>query len=235
MRILKTKKWLTAIILLATVGTANAQDGEYHTVRDFEVWTAAKLKYKMNKDWSVGLEQQFRFKDDASTIDQYFTEFEIKKGFGDHFSAAYGARFIRNNDTEGKIQGFENFFRWNADLAYNHDIDRLSLKYRVRFQAKNELGVEDERNTAIRLKVGSEYNFKKWAFDPKFDAEIFNGISNSEGFNKLRLTLGTEYKTQKMGEIGAFYRMELDLIGAYKKTTNIAGFSYQYTLKNKKK
>lgn len=232
------KKYIINAFALAFMGLmlipdASAQDGEYYTVRDFEVWTAASLKYKINKKWSAGLEQQFRFKDDASTIDQYFTEAELKRKLGKHFSAALGGRYIRKNDTEGKIQGYENRFRWNVDLAYKHDIDRLSLKYRVRYQSRNEISVEDENKTTFRLKVASEYNIKKWAFDPKFSAELFNGLSDNEGFNRLRMTLGTEYKTKNLGEIGAFYRIERELTGIYPKTTNIAGFTYQYTLKRK--
>ncbi len=233
MRKAHIRKWVMSLLMLAMIGTASAQDGEYYTVRDFEVWSAAKLKYKMNKDWSMGLEQQFRFKDNASTIDQYFTEFELKKGFGQHFSAAYGARFIRNNDTEGGKQGYENFFRWNADLGFKHDINRLTLKYRIRYQAKNELSIEDEKDRTIRFMAEVKYNIKNWKLDPQFSSEIFNNFSNDEGFNKLRFTLETDYKIKNIGELGVFYRMEHELIGLYPKTTHIAGFTYQYTLKSK--
>lgn len=224
-----------AICLLAASLEAKAQSGTYYTVRDFEVWTGASIKYKMNKKTSVSLEQQLRLKDDASTVDMFFTEMGLNRKIGEHFSVALGTRYIRKNDTEGKKQGYENQFRWNGDLAYQHNISRLSLVYRLRYQSRNQIGVDDVNNTTWRFKVGTEYNIKKWAFDPKFAAEIFNGVSSSEGFNKLRLTAGTSYKMKNIGEISLYYRMEKELLGLYPMTTNIAGFNYKYTLKNKKK
>ena len=234
------KNYLIPIILslfaiLAVAPSVEAQEGTYYTIRDLELWTSAKLKYKMNKKWSLGLEQQFRFKDNASVMDQYFTEMELKRDLGKHFSVSIGGRFIRNNDTQGKIQGYENHFRWYSNLAYQHDIKRFSLNYRLGYQAANELRVEDDTKRTVRLKVESTYNIKKWNFDPTLSVEIFNRLTASEGFYKMRFTLGTDYKIKNFGEIGIYYRMERELQGLYPKTTNIAGFTYQYTLKNKKK
>ena len=230
----RLKQSLLTLILIGTIAPAMAQSGTSYTVRDFEVWTGAQLKYKLSDNWQVGLEQQQRLKDDASTVDAYFTELTLKRKLGDNFSVGFGSRYVRNNDTEGKIQGYENRFRWNADLGYKHSINDLSLKYRLRYQSRNEIGIEDEPKTVFRLKAGADYNINNWKFDPKIAAELFNGISTSEGFYKARFTLGTDYKTKKIGEFGVYYRMERELTGLYPKTTNIAGFSYAYTLKKKK-
>lgn len=224
-----------ALTILFVLPNAQAQDGNYYTVRDLEVWSAAKLKYKINKDWAIGLEQQFRFNDNASTIDNYFTELGIKRDFGKHFSANFGARYIKNNDTEGKIQGYENFFRWNADFAYQHKIERFSLQYRLRYQAKNELAIEDESKKTFRFQFATEYNIKKSAFSPEFAAEIFNDFGDNKGFNNVRFTLGTTYNLKKIGKINAFFRIEKELVTAYPVTTNIIGLAYQYTIKYKKK
>ena len=40
---------------------------------------------------------------------------------------------------------------------------------------------------------------------------------------------------KKAGDLGAFYRIEKELQGDYRKTTNIIGVQYQYTLKRKNK
>jgi hypothetical protein len=212
-----------------------AQDGNYFLVRDLEVWSAAKLKYKINKNWAIGLDQQFRFNDNASTIDNYFTELDIKRKLGKHFSTAMGARYIKNNDTQGSIQGYETFFRWNSDVAFKHKVKRFLLQYRVRYQAKNELVVEDESNKTFRFQFESEYNIKKSGITPQFSTEIFNDYGDHQGFNKIRFTLGTTYKLKTIGKITAFFRMEKELLTAYPVTTNIIGIAYQYTFKHKKK
>jgi hypothetical protein len=215
--------------------SAKAQEGTFYTVNDLEVWSAAKLKYSINEDWRIGLEQQYRLKDDASTFGKYITELDIKLNLGENLSASLGTRFIRDKYAKGDVQGVDNLFRWNADLNYKHQLNRFSLKYRFRYQAENELSVDDESDKTIRFKIGTDYNIKKSRFTPEFSTELFNELNDSEGFTKVRFTLGTEYKIKHLGKIGAFYRVEKELDGLYPKTTNIIGISYQYTIKNNKK
>ena len=224
--------WLLAMLCS---NISLAQSGQTYEVADLEVWTGAKLNYKPNKDWSISLEQQLRLKDDASTVDLTFTELEITRNINKHFALSLGTRFIRENDNEGKIQGYESHFRWNTDLSYKHKVQNLSLKYRVRYQSKNELMVDDVNVNTFRFKTGLNYNIKKWKLDPKFSAEIFSRLQDNDGLDKLRLTLGTDYKLTKASEIGMYYRLEKQLQGIYPKTTYILGLSYEYTFKNKNK
>ena len=60
-------------------------------------------------------------------------------------------------------------------------------------------------------------------------------MCQENGFDKYRLTLGTEYKFKKMGTLGLFYRFEKELNESIPETTKIIGIKYSYTIKNKKK
>ena len=95
--------------------------------------------------------------------------------------------------------------------------------------------VDDVNVNTFRFKTGLNYNIKKWKLDPKFSAEIFSRLQDNDGLDKLRLTLGTDYKLTKASEIGMYYRLEKQLQGIYPKTTYILGLSYEYTFKNKNK
>jgi hypothetical protein len=214
-----------------TTNVLSAQDGTYYTVSDLEVWSGATLKYKFNSDWSASFENEFRLKSDASVMDQNFTQLSVKRKIGDSFSAGIAYRYILNNDNKGDVQGIEHYYRWNADLGYKLDVNRFTFSSRLRYQSKKEFGVDGRDNT-FRFKIGSEYNIKKWKFDPVFSAEVFNGLSDSEGFNKYRFTIGTEYKFKNAGKISGFYRIEQGLIGLYPATNYIIGLRYQYTIKN---
>ncbi|MFT5512899.1 MAG: hypothetical protein ACI8SE_001298 [Bacteroidia bacterium] len=229
---------VAAIALYFTIPECIAQSGTYYTVRDFEAWSSVGLKFKIDKKWSLSFEEQLRLRDDASNVDIYFSELGLNYKLDKHFGFGLAGRFIRDNDDQGKIQGYENHFRWNADVLYKHKINRFDLKYRVRYQSKDELGVantvNDPRTNTVRFKFGADYNFKDWKFDPEFSSEIFKKTESDEGFNKFRLTLGTTYETKKIGDFGVFYRMEKELTGLYPKTTNIAGLKYRYTIKRKK-
>lgn len=239
---MKAKKYLVTFILtLVFYSFIFSQQGEYVTIRDLESWGSLNLKYKINKKWKIGLEQQFRFSDNSSETDSYFTELSTDYSFSKNVFGGIGFRYLRQNDNIGKIQGFENHTRLHFDLGYQHEIKRINFEYRLRFQTKNELGKSKEEgdyaNNHLRLKAVVGYNIKKWKLDPEFSGEIFRHYEKGEvnGYNKFRLTIGTKYKTKSIGKIGMFYRMERELNTSYPKTTNILGLKYTHTLKNKKK
>ncbi len=226
------------IIILAIFNIKSyAQQGTSIKLRDFELWSAAELKYKVNKKLTIGLEQQLRLKDDATQVDQAFTQFFVKKQFIKSMHYGLGLRYIRDNDNQGDLQAYENHFRFHFDLGYNHKVNQFKLKYRLRLQTKNQMGVSkadgDLSRSHIRLKISTAYNIKKWKLDPEVSAEIFNNLRQGENFDKFRFTLGTKYKMKTLGAIGAFYRIEQELNATNPITIYIAGLKYTYTLKRK--
>lgn len=229
---------LCGIILLLTIH-AKGQDGTYIEVRDLETWSAAGVKLKLNKDWEFGLSEQLRLKTNSSIVSSYFTEVDATYGGWGNWEVGAGLRFIRDNDTEGDVQGYENHLRFNMDLGYKHKVERLKLSYRFRYQNKNELGFSasegDYLNHHVRFKLGLDYNIKDWKLDPKVSTELFRHFETGEinGFDKFRVTIGTNYKVKKVGTFKAFYRMERELNATYPKTTNIIGVAYAYTFKIK--
>ena len=206
---------------------------------DLEGWSSITLKYKHNKKLSFELEEQLRLDENISETKKYFTQLSTSYSVFKNFDIGVGARFIRENDNEGKIQGYENHFRFHIDASYKQKIDQFTLKYRLRYQNKNEMGISSEEgdvaNQNLRFKTSLGYNIKKWKLDPKFAAEIFNHFEKDEEseFNKYRLTLSTDYEFKKLGTLGLFYRIEKELNQTFNEKTNIIGLKYTYTIKNK--
>ena len=241
----KLIKLTLVIIILSTFSIKGlSQEGQWIEVRDFETWSSAGIKLKINKHWEFGLEEQLRLKTNSSLVDSYFTELNAKYKTKSRFEFGAGLRYLKENDNKGKIQGYENHLRYNFDLGYKHFLNRFKLGYRLRFQSKNELGVSTEEgdylNRHFRFKIGSKYNIKNWKFDPKLSAEFFYHMEEGKenGFDKFRATLATSYKLKKYGEISIFYRIERELIATYSsypKTTYILGLNYIYTIKIKNK
>lgn len=232
MKIIKTKPICIAIFLLCVMHSFSQNDD----TKDLENWSSIRLKYKLNKKWSFELEEQLRLDEDISEVSGYFTQLSTEYTLMKNFKIGGALRFVRINDNEGKIQGYENHLRFHFDASYKHKINDVSLKYRLRYQNRNELAVDDYANQKLRLKVGIEYNIKNWKLDPKFSAEIFNQIGQEEennGLKKYRLTLGTDYNLKNIGTIGLFYRIEQELNETIPKTINIIGLKYTYTIKNK--
>ena len=233
-------KRLLCTVALSWISVAGySQQGEWIEIRDMETWSSVGFEMDLNKKWSFSLEEQLRLKSNSSEVDSYFTEFGLFYKGLEHFEFGGNLRYQSVNDNQGKIQGYETHFRYNLDVAYSHKIDRFKLKYRVRYQNKNELGIDElAGNYPIHkwgLKIAANYNIRKWKFDPTFSAEIFRrSEENTEaGFDRMRYTLGTKYDLKKFGELTGFYRIEKELNVSYPKSTHIWGLSYVYTLKIK--
>lgn len=206
---------------------------------DFATWSSIVIEYKLNKKWIFSLGEQLRLKNNSSEIDEYFSQFETGYKILKNVKLGVGARFIRFNDNRGNLQGYENHFRFHLNATYNHKLNDFSFEYRLRYQNKNEMGITvsegDYAKQNIRFKTGIQYNIKKWPLDPKFSAEVYNRFEEDDEnrFSKYRLTLGTVYKIKNFGRIKVFYRIEKELNVDEPETTNILGFNYTYTFKNK--
>lgn len=215
--------FLVSTLLITSV--TFAQDST--TVRDFELWTGVSLeKSFLDKKLNLGLSQEFRFNDNSTRLNNFFTELNAKYEVFDDFKLEAGFRFVRNNQSDG----YRNERRFYADASYKQKMDRLSLGYRLRFQNHSALGdvVDNDVINKLRLRVKAEYNIPNWKLDPYFSLEGFytmetnninyiESITESEkinGFEKLRFTLGTSYKINKWMKVGGFYRIEHEL-GSY--------------------
>ncbi|MEP2024557.1 MAG: DUF2490 domain-containing protein [Reichenbachiella sp.] len=217
-----------------------AQSGDYVEVQDFESWTSLALKYKLDKKWTFGLQEQIRLDNNSSEIKSFLTQFTTDYKLSKKFEVGLGLRLINKNDNKGNKQGYEHYFRYHFDASYKHKLDRFSFKYRVRYQDRSELSVhssnEGDPEKYVRFKATADYNIKNWKLDPEISGEIFNPLDGEtyDGLSGYRLTVGTNYKIKKLGKIGVSYRLEKELNTTHPKTTNILRLKYTYTLKNKK-
>ncbi len=235
----KLKPLYIFILLLFTI-KGWSQKTKQVQVRDLESWSSLSLKWEPTKRLSFEVEEQFRLKEDASTTDLYFTELSSNYDLTKHIGIGFGMRHITENDNQGKKQGFDNFFRYQMDLSYKHKISRLSLKYRVRYQNKNELGISTDEGdipvSHVRFRTSLGYNIKGTKWSPNIEGEIFRKYETGQPseYNKYRITTGLSYDFKKYGEITLFYRLEKELNQLYPKTSNIIGFTYGYTIKSYK-
>ncbi len=218
----KMKQFLLLALLPFCASPLLAQDST--VVRDFELWTGVQLeKSFLDKKLEFGLTQEFRFDDNATSINNFFTELQGDYTLFDGFSLGAGYRFIRNNRSDG----YRSEGRFFLDANYKHKIDRLKISYRLRYQHQSALGdvVDDDVYNKYRLRLKFNYNIPNWKLDPYFSMEGFYtqttnninyipSITESErvsGFEKLRFTVGTSYSFNKTISLGGFYRYEREL------------------------
>jgi hypothetical protein len=207
-------------------------------VRDFETWSSLGARLKVGDRFKIGLHQSLRLYDNSSKIDQYFTHLSTSFDATKFLEFGVGMRFIRDRDKDDGI--YSNRLRFQGDVTFKHDVKQFSFAYRARLQSRNELGFTKEEGDFLRnkfrFKINVKYNIKNWKFDPEFSSEIFreSGRYVVSSFEKIRFTLGTDYKIKKFGTLAAYYRIERELTGSYPMTTNIFGLKLTYEFKTRK-
>ncbi len=216
-----------SLSIFVLAGTAQATENEG--------WTSFTANYKPTKMFNFSLKEELRMKDDLQTVDKYFTQLYLGIRPFKRFELGAGFRFIRDHDTKGKIQGYENHIRLHLDLKYRFKFRRLRLTTRLRYQNRNELDVPEIEygKQRVRMKLSATYNIRKWKFDPIFAWELFYALKDydPQEFDKGRITLGTEYKIRGFGRIGLFYRLEYPLNSNEDPKTNIFMLTYAITFR----
>lgn len=247
--------FLTTIIHYQTI----AQDSA--VVRDFETWNGITLKTSfLDKKLDIQWTNEIRLMNNSTARDIFFTELDLSYEPFKNFKVGSAFRYINETENVGANQ-----YRYQFDVGYSHKpIKRFELGYRMRYQHRdyfeNGAGDNDFATTKYRLRLKAAYNINNWKFDPYFSAEIFyasttanaiqyidevpTGTVDLEGFEKLRFTIGTEFKVFKDAELGVFYRLEKELSGfptyysstnPLPKTTHITGINFKYTIDKEKK
>ncbi len=196
---------------------------------DLEQWTSIGLSKKINKHWKISLDQEFRFINNMSQFNIYFSDLGVDYKINKYFSLGANYRFYQNKTSEGI---FKTQQRLSADVKYKHKLDRFTLAYRLRFQNKDEdFFTSSESLYNLRNKFSVDYNIKNFKIDPYVDVELFRQIDdfNTNELSKLRWTLGLEYSLKDFGDMQVFYRMDNDLNQTYNKDTYILGVGYKFS------
>ena len=60
----------------------------------------------------------------------------------------------------------------------------------------------------LRSRLSVSYDIKKCPFEPYAEVEVYNELDNAFAFDKVRYTVGTEYKINKEHKLKVFYRYQ---------------------------
>ena len=214
---------------------------------DLEGWSAIQLDLRTSDKMSFSISEHLRYRNDITTVSNYFTQLEGSYEVAKDFELGGGVRFIKKNDDVGNKQGIESHFRYQFDASFKHDIKKIGLSYRLRYQNKNELGFSEEEGDIakeqLRLLFGVDYKILPVNVVFKLKAEFFNTFVDKTVGNKIdrqRFTLSASRKFNKFGKIAFFYRIQDNLnveVEASERTVSksILGFKYTYSLDFRKR
>jgi len=224
------RRIILILILVTGYGKSFGQDES-----DVLLWSSIGFEYEPTDNWSFEIEGNYRLKDNISVMDEYFGEFGAYRKILKGLWIGAALRYIWENDNIGNVQGIENHLRYQVETTYQFKPGAFAVKFRFRYQNKNELGVDDVATERVRFKTRIRYNIRDWKLDPEVSYELFsrNLSKNGNLIKSYRLKIGTDYKIKNIGKIGVYYGIQPNLEKLNSETFHILGLKYTYTLKGK--
>ncbi len=220
------------LMLLLVVNSVDAQISN-----DLEGWSAVEIDLKATKKLSFSVAEHLRFRNDISTVKNYFTQIKVNYEILKNLELGAGVRYITKNDDVGGQQGYDPFFRYQFDAAYRHKIEKVDLFFRLRYQNKNQLGrSESEGDVAkefIRTRFGVGYKIKPLKLTLRVFAEHFNQPTNSkieQSETRMRYTLKLNRRFKKIGSFTLFYGIQNNSVGDLKTKKSLLGLKYAYKI-----
>lgn len=196
---MKKKSIFLILFLLCLSISVKAQENE----TDTKLWTAVMFNYVISEKWSTGVEQHFRFKDNAQSINKYISELntDFKPGKRWKFDAAI--RYTQDRDDKGAVRGFDKFFRYSYGIQKGFKFNEVKFKLKATHQVEKKI-MGEKREELLRLRPSLDISIRNWKWDPSFFVEYFHPISENLD-SSVRFGVGTERKVSKGSKIRLKY------------------------------
>ena len=220
---------LLIICAIALPLTASAQDKS----DDFGIWTSVGAEKKIDKKLTVGVEAEYRTRNSSKTSDRWTAALSADYKLLPWLKLGAGYKFIYNNFSEkityhndGSYNNWRPSYwgtrhRFYADVTGTLKLDRFDISLRERWQYTyrpeqtttrydfdnswwEDTDVKSKNSHVLRSRLQVKYNIPKSKITPFANVELYNNWS----LEKVRYTIGAEWKIAKQHEISAFYRYQ---------------------------
>lgn len=194
---------VTGAILLFPFFLLSAQD-------DLGSSISVEITKKIIPGLNLSLEEDFRLRDNLETVDRFSTTLDLSYKIWDYLKVGGAYNLINYNHP---TKDWEVRHRYYFYATGSYRINRFTLSLRERFQSTYRVGVEETSKRAnpklyLRSRFQVEYDIRNCKFEPYASVEIYNTLNDPQGnkMNKLRYTVGSEYKINKKNTLQLYYR-----------------------------
>ena len=224
-RLWDTGRYLVGCLLLLCMAGKSYAQGD-----DFGVWTSAEVKKKIFSGFDASLEGEFRTRDGLQTVERWSGSAGVSYKMFRWLKASAGYTFIHYyHPMEVTKKGnyipeyWQPKHRVNLSLTGKVDWRRFTFSLRERWQytyrpsqsvpkfdgddgsVKNDEYISGKGKNVLRSRLQVEYNIRKCAFTPYTSCELSYSLNEIGAFEKLRWTLGTEWKLSKKHALDFYY------------------------------
>jgi hypothetical protein len=206
---MRIKKLLSALCLLSILTPIFSQN------KDFGVWYGGNVSHDLFKKVGLDLGLCLRTDQNASHIDQFFTDLGVGYKFNKYISLSASYRWILKDET------YKNYFsrhRFYSDLKLSYPIYnfKVSTRFRAQSQYKQYAKTGDDKLPDYygRIKAQVIYNWPFFPIDPYVSAEWFYPLNNNDVkyADQKRLAAGIEYKINKKQSVDAEFLFKREFL-----------------------
>lgn len=189
---------------------------------DYELWTGAKLEYKLNKKFELEFEEQVRLNENISATKVFFVEPGVHYKFNKWIDFKFKYRFSDFHQSRN-----EN--RMTFDVRFEYDIPKnpIDIRYRFRFQDSKVTYTEQKINYT-RHELTADMNLSKLV-DPYLSYELFYLHQKNE-IRTHRYSVGLKWKLGKDLDFNSFYLIDYQVNVKTPETQHIFGGTFSYSL-----
>ncbi len=217
------------------------------------IWTEADIRKSIGKQWGMTAGIEYRTTDRLSATDrvsfglsgdykhQYF-----KIDVGYNFIIAYAQKSVTKR---GNIIPAYHTYRHRAFASVSSKLNvgdfELSLRERYVFthregkwvpkysadgtKPKDNEWIASKNKHILRSRLQGEYKIKKSDFHPYASVEFYDNLSDGFALEKVRYTLGSEYRINRHNRVELYYRF-IQGTAVGEDNLNVIGIGYSFRL-----
>ena len=216
----KVKMFFLVVLLLTVLFHQKAftfDDG------DFQYWNTEEVSFKINEDWKVKLEEEFRFGDDAGNFYYQHSDWGVTySGLAEWFDLGVFYRHIFE-ETAGD---WEQENRPHLDATVKWELLEFPMSDRGRFEYRNREDAEDSWRYRNKFTVKWPHKITKAQIQPYIADEIFVDFDDRR-FTVNRLYTGFSMKLFKNLKADIFYLWQAKRSGGTWLDYNILGTNFK--------
>lgn len=197
---------------------------------DTGVWTGVEIKKKLFPGFDASLEGEFRTRDGLKTVERWSGSAGISYKALRWLKASAGYSFIYYyHPMEMTKKGnyipeyWQPKHRFHLSLTGKADWGRFTFSLRERWQytyrpsqevpkydgddgtPKADEYISGKGKNVLRSRLRAEYDIRKCAFTPYASCELSHSLNDKGSLEKVRWTLGTEWKLSKRHVLDFYY------------------------------
>lgn len=224
------KRFLLAVFIFIFAAPAFSQ------TENLGSWMTFSLDKNLGKKFGFGVDQEFRLKDNFTTINLLYTNIGFNYKPAKFLKAALIYRFVYKQKDDGSY-GVRN--RLMADLSCKFKPGNWTLSYRARFQAEwRAAGYHSDYQNVPEAYLRNLFKFEYKAgdhFSPYVATELRWQLKDprlpwGNGFDRERYVIGTDYEINKKNTAGLYFLLQKEFNVSDPETLYIIGLEYSISI-----